>query len=126
MLLGMRLLLLWLVMATIPLQGLAAASMLLCRAAGQDAAAPPLHGSGPAHAHVGHAQHADGGEASAHTAATPAEHVCLVCASCCHGVAISEFPLAWPNAGSPHGGFAEPFVLIHSVDPTVPDKPPRA
>lgn len=126
-----RLLFAWLVLAAIPLQGFAAASMLFC-------------GMGPGHqatlqvqAQVGeHHDHARGqhDHAVKEKAAQPADsqpqlpdasHKCGVCAACSHSVAITQTPRVLALAPPPHARATEPFVLIHPRPSTVPDKPPR-
>lgn len=133
-----RLFLAWLIVAAIPLQGLAAASMLFCG---------PNHGPAPMaavqheqHVHDGaapaqhdHSKHVDAGEVqakkagdSAGTTLPDASHTCGACASCCHSVAIAQFPELVAFAPVPQAELAEPFVLIHTRPSQVPDKPPRA
>lgn len=128
-----RLLLAWLVMVAIPLQGLAAASALMC--------GPGVHGAGVQAATLQH-DHEDGQQAQAeHSHATQAQqkavddpdqkvaavpHKCGVCAFCCHSVAIAEMPRLVAVTPEPQTAWAEPFVLIHSRPGQVPDKPPRA
>lgn len=137
-----RLLLAWLIMAALPLQGFAAASMLLCGVERGAISQPAGHGGvahehpdaapTPAHDHVGHGHgsqdHADAHPGSSKTAQGQDKHGhgCPVCASCCQGVAIGgfePFPLASPLPS------AEPVSPVASVTTraaTVPDKPPRA
>ena len=128
-----RLLLAWLVMAAIPLQGLAATSALMC--------GPGVHGGGVQTANVQHG-HGDGQQAQAeHSHATQVEqktgddadqaaaavpHKCGVCAFCCHSVAIAEMPRLVAVTPAPQTAWAEPSVMIHSRAAQVPDKPPRA
>ncbi|MDP3759718.1 MAG: hypothetical protein Q8R01_04275 [Ramlibacter sp.] len=128
-----RLLLAWLVMVAIPLQGLAAASALMC--------GPGVHGGGVQTATVQH-DHEDGQQAQAeHSHATQAEqktgddadqtaapvpHKCGVCAFCCHSVAIAEMPRLVAVPSAPQTALLEPFVLMHSRPAQVLDKPPRA
>ena len=135
-----RLFLLCLLMAAVPLQGFAAASMLFCGLDDGDASA---HFSG---APSGHQEHqastaSDGHDHSmnSHLAqsgmnTTPdvgkqlpdSSHACGVCASCCTAVAIAEIPRALAFAPPPQSHSAEPFILIQSRPSPVPDKPPRA
>jgi hypothetical protein len=128
-----RLLLAWLVMAAIPLQGLAAASALMC--------GPGVHRANVLTATVQH-DHEDGQQAQAeHSHATQALqkkvddpdqkvaavfHKCGVCAFCCHSVAITEMPRLVAVTPAPQTAWAEPFVLIHSRPAQTPDRPPRA
>lgn len=138
--LRIRLLLAWLLMAAIPLQGLAAASMLYCgmgmtHAPAQQQAAVRVVASADAavaaghdHSQHGHAAPAKVVKAAGDTAKKlpDAAHKCPVCASCCNLVAITEFPLPAIMAPASQAELAEPFVLIHARPLPVPDKPPRA
>ena len=133
----MRVLLAWLIMAAIPVQGLAAVSMAFCQGAHQHAAA--THGDGgldPATIQHDHSMHKHAGEApqievtdadAVSAKALPdASHKCGVCASCCHSLALAQLP-QWPVfASAPQVGSAEEVVLIHATSPERPDKPPRA
>ena len=141
----MRFLLAWLLMAAIPLQGLAAASMLFC---GMEMQNMPVQAQSAVHivattvattagSHY-HSQH----DHSQHGKAAPAKvvktsgdiakqlpevsHKCPVCASCCNLVAITEFPPLAIIAPASQAELAEPFVLIQARPLPVPDKPPRA
>lgn len=130
-----RILLTWLILAALPLQGFAAASMLICGAdAGSQvhqgrlasvAAVPPAHdhaGHSHTNAHAGKlAKVAQGG-----THAHDAGHTCGACAACCNTVAIMGMARLAPLAPMPQSRAAEPFVLIHARAASVPDKPPRA
>jgi hypothetical protein len=139
MLSRLRLLLAWLVMAALPLQGFAAATMAFCDGAHHertpwagetvplahavDARGAPHDQSG--HSHAAHAQAFD--DDGATQAAHPdANHKCGVCASCCHSIALAEIP-QWPAlAPLPQAGLSEPVLLIHAAPSALPDKPPRA
>jgi hypothetical protein len=115
----LRLLFAWLLLAALPLQGFAAATMLFC---GTGASAS--HHDHSMHAHT----HAATGERAADAGSEPvdAAHSCGVCASCCHSVAITEFTPFAAFVPLPQVHAAEPFVLIHARAASVPDKPPRA
>ena len=128
-----RLVLAWLVMFAIPLQGIAATTMLFC--AGGPAhhhaqlQSAPHHASGAEHDHATH-QHAQAKagdvDSPAATMQLPAQtHKCGVCASCCHSVAIAEgfHPLTF--AALPQTDPPESFVPVHSRPAVVLDKPPR-
>lgn len=122
----LRTLLAWLVLAAIPLQGLAAASMLYC---GTDAPAAQQQGQTAHHEHATHGTGTHGGaapQADIDKQLPDATHKCGVCASCCTGLAIVAFAplLIFPSL--PQAESAEPFVLIHARPSQVPDKPPRA
>ena len=134
----LRLVIAWLLMAALPLQGLAAATMAFCGPAHEHqstrAMATMADEHGGAHDHSQHAHAteiataADGGhDAAQDTGALPdVSHKCGVCASCCHGIALAGLP-HWPAfVPLPQGGLAEPFVPIHATPSELPDKPPRA
>lgn len=120
----------WLVVAAIPLQGLAAASMLFCGMGEHHAPAQVAAAAGGQH---DHSKHSHAAEVQVKKTADntnkqlpDAAHTCGVCASCCHSVAITEFPQLVAFAPVPQAELAEPFVLIHARPSQVPDKPPRA
>ena len=130
----LRVLFAWLLLAAIPLQGLAAASMLFCGMG-------PLHGAKvqaqavavavashdhAAHGHADAAKADQGTQLQSQSQLPDSSHKCGVCASCCHGVAITGTQLLVAIAPLPPADAAEPFVLIHPRPSTVPDKPPRA
>lgn len=127
----LRKLCLWLVMLALPLQGLAAASMMHCAAQSPqrlEAAHTADHHSMQGISHPGH-KHAEQA-ASSHSFADPAHHAdphvhkCVACAFCCHPVALNEAPqLAFGEAA--HASPPEPSVLIQLRPVLVPDKPPR-
>ncbi len=145
-----RLVLVWLLMAALPLQGTAAASMLFCgsQSAARIAQAASHHGhhesmETTAHDHAAHGQdesaHAshepqEAGHAvdqvAAHSAEASGEtaqsHSCPVCAACSQAQAVGGFdslPLASP---APSAQPSPPAVRIASRALTLPDKPPRA
>jgi hypothetical protein len=141
-----RLLLAWLMMAALPLQGWAAASMLYCGPA-QRAAVAQAHSTG-AGDHGGHAMHVDHHDRTAGhhdmTAGHPAtadvdpeavqggttvdasSHTCGVCASCCHGVALAQTQRWAACLPAPAAETAEPLIPVLARPSPVPDKPPRA
>lgn len=126
-----RLFLAWLVLAAIPLQGMAAASMLFCGMGEHHApAVVAKHDTAGEH---DHSRHSHAAEVQLEKTADDAgkklpdvAHKCPVCASCCNIVAITEFPQLAAFAPLPQAESAEPFVLIHARPSQVPDKPPRA
>lgn len=135
-----RVLLAWLVMAAIPLQGLAAASMLYCGMGahhGSEAVVATVHSPASpdrgVEARHDHSKHGHGVPVEARTIVDDgqprlpdAAHKCGVCASCCHSVALTEFPQTVVFTPLPQAEPAEPFVLIHARASLVPDRPPRA
>ncbi|TWO63327.1 hypothetical protein FN976_28580 [Caenimonas sedimenti] len=135
-----RLFLAWLIVAAIPLQGLAASSMLFCGMGGhhgpgklavmQADLAPSSRTASAGH---DHSKHSHAGDVQAKKTTDSAgkklpdiAHKCAVCASCCNVVAITEFPQLVAFAPVPQAELDEPFVLIHARPSQVPDKPPRA
>ena len=123
-----RVLLAWMLMVAVPLQGLAAGSMLFCAAATHEvaASASPLK----QHDHSTHSHHSGDAVEKAAPAAqvtiADVQHQCSVCAACCHSVAISELPAMSQAVPAPQADLADPFVLIVSHPSPLPDKPPRA
>lgn len=132
-----RIVLAWLIMAAVPLQGIAASSMVFCamgsqheRAhAGGDAAphqASTATATASGHDHAGHVR-ADAKVTKTAAGTLPdAGHACGVCGACCHATAIAELP-HWVAPQPPEQTReAELFLLIDSPPSQVPDKPPRA
>ena len=130
--LQIRLLFAWLVLAAIPLQGFAAASMLYCGLGSGHKA--QVHSQLPmsdhhdhadgAHSHpkVGKVEKSAGDEVQL----PDASHKCGVCASCGHSAAMTETPRSLAVTLMPHARAAAPAVAIHPRPSSVPDKPPRA
>lgn len=120
-----RLLLAWMLMAALPLQGFAAASMVLCGAAG--ASAPQV-----AHAHDGgHAMHAhhQPPEQAADTAADglqSATHACSICATCCNAAALPAVPHASPVLAPAHAFAHERAGSLIERPSSVIERPPRS
>jgi hypothetical protein len=130
----LRILFAWLLMAAIPLQGFAAASMLFCGKGAQQQgyAATQVAADSTHHDHAMHG-HAGGGHHQAKSADTaPAEapaatsHKCSVCSACCNSMAIIGTGPILAIAPAPQSELAEPLVLIQTLPSPVPDKPPRA
>ena len=122
----LRLLFAWLVLAALPLQGFAAASMLFCGAGLEtkvQSSAPSQHDHG-AHSHAEALKVEKSTGAGAQL--PDASHTCGVCASCCHSAAITQTPRVLEMASLPQTAAAEPFVRMHARPSPVPDKPPRA
>ena len=129
----LRRLCLWLVMLALPLQGLAAASMIHCGSQSpqrmEAAHAVDHDGAQGMSGHVGHEhalQHAasSGTDGQGHDASSDT-HRCLVCAFCCHSVALNEAPLPLTFGEAAQTSAPEPSVLIQPMPVLVPDKPPR-
>lgn len=121
----MRLLLAWLMMAAIPLQGFAAASTLFCRAFAQDVEPHSMHAGSPDHDSRHLAGSSNPVPDDAKQVSPGAESACIMCAACGHALAIAEIPSVVAATIAPRAGVADPFVLIGDPHPPVPDKPPR-
>jgi hypothetical protein len=138
----LRMLLAWLLLLAIPLQGLAAASMMYCGPAPQAAQAHQLQ-SAHEHEH-GHGHDADATSASAYyhakhdqvasdagqhpagtSSAADGDHKCSLCAAC-QVVGISDSPHTSAFSAAPQIPWVESFIPVHSRPTAVPDKPPRA
>ena len=129
----LRFLMLWLLMAAVPLQGLAAASMLYCGMGAQHGAAHSMAAADSpvpnptSHDH----EHDHGAMAKAEKSADGqqqlpgAEHECSVCAACSNAVAITTVASKVGAMPLPQAELAEPSVLIQRRPAPVPDKPPR-
>ena len=125
-----RLLLIWMLIAAVPVQGFAAGAMLFCTAATHDVAAVTQASAQIPHDHSVHT-HQGGDVAKKGTLPTKAaladvQHQCSVCAACCHNVGITELPSMSHAPSAPQADLADPFVLISSPCLSLPDKPPRA
>ena len=132
-------------MAALPLQGMAAASMLFCGSttaariakageghAGHHMAVTPKHDHA-AHGHAvpdaGQATDASGDEAPSgdlkHKTSQNG-HACPICASCCQAGAVGGFA-AFPQLSAPPSiQPSHPLVRVVSRTTPLPDKPPRA
>ena len=138
-----RLVLAWLLITALPLQGFAAASMLFCGAefavtshtsgdghvghAHDEAALAGAHD----HASHGHASqgHAKAGNDSGKAAKADPDkqgHACPVCASCCQVAAVSNFEPFPQTVAPPSVEPSSAVVRVATRVATVPDKPPRA
>lgn len=128
----LRLLFAWLLIAAVPMQGFAAASMLLC---GTGSAHQHTAAAGETHDHATmHSHNGDDTDDHVHThaadpapgASADADHTCSICAACCNGVALVGVNHLAAIAPAPQAELAEPFVRVHTLPSPVPDKPPRA
>ncbi|MFC5500167.1 hypothetical protein ACFPOE_21675 [Caenimonas terrae] len=115
----------WLVLAALPLQGFAAASMLFCGMGAAVVGTAQAHHDHAAHSHA-HAHAVKGVEGGVAQQLPDAGHSCGVCAACCHGGAIAQTPHVLAMASLPLAPAAEPFVRIDPRPSSVPDKPPRS
>ncbi|WP_407646661.1 DUF2946 family protein [Caenimonas koreensis] len=133
--LRLRVVLAWLLLLALPLQGFAAASMLYCGPAGKAAlASVATHAHGEPHAHDGKVAHdhqhdhvSPGSQPHEADQQLPdAGHSCGVCGACSHSVAITETPHLVNPTPVPHVLRSEFFVAFPTRPSPVPDKPPRA
>ena len=132
----LRILFAWLLIAAVPMQGFAAASMLFCGMGAQHqhaATAGETHDHAAMHRHGGDdaedqsATHVHAHAADPAAGASPdAKHTCSICAACCNSVALVGLNQMAAVAPAPQAELAESFVLIHTLPSPVPDKPPRA
>lgn len=106
----------WLIAVALPIQGVAAATMLHCGSA-----------QGQAHAklmHEGHADHdaADGATGQHHDGGTAG---CSACASCCSAVALPVMPLilASQELTEAAAAVSSPAIVVFLTDG--PERPPR-
>ncbi|WBY01345.1 hypothetical protein PE066_18055 [Ramlibacter tataouinensis] len=136
---AIRILLAWLLLAALPLQGFAAATTLLCgpahHGAASAAAAGPadrqpaaVEGDGHRHAHASAAgaHHGAAGTDAAPLASNGTGHSCNLCSAACHGLGIASQPSQVAPTGAPHVPLTEAFQRLASRPAPVPDKPPRA
>ena len=134
----LRLVIAWLLMAALPVQGFAAATMLLCDQGAVSVQADHEDYAGHGHHHAfGHGEDASA-QASADSIAQghggkalgvnkgDKAHACGICASCCHAVALSFSPSQIPSSDSPTAAHSQPRVRVLTRAPPRPDKPPRA
>ena len=116
----LRLLLAWLIVAAIPLQGVAAASMAFCKGSHEFVAS--AHDGADRSGGTLQQDHKTGDVKSL----PDAGHTCGVCASCCHSLAMAEVP-RWPAVVSiAQPAPAEVVLRIDAAASQLPDKPPRA
>ena len=143
-----RIFIAWVLLAVLPLQGLAAASMAYCASApghGAAAARVTAHASASPselhHASTHHAGTHDAGTHDHHAAALPEKpqasdaadtlqpptgHGCALCASLCHAAAMSSAVQTLRCLPPEQLAITEPEARVPRVPASVPDKPPRA
>ena len=131
-----RLILAWLLMAAVPLQGWAAATMLFCGPAQRTVHAHVHEAGDGADHHAVHAAHQHGAQAQndagnhsagSHPQASGGDsHACSACAACSHSVALAQTRLPAAVSDVPRAELAEPLAAVLAQPSPVPDKPPRA
>jgi hypothetical protein len=124
--------LMWLLLLALPVQGLAAATMLHCGAGHQRGASSLAGKAGSAHRHAAsgahhHAAAAVVTAAVAHDAAQPdlTKSKCSACAACCIGAALPATALVFESfapALAPLAFVSEPAIGFVTDGP---DRPPR-
>ena len=130
--LHLRFVLAWLIMLALPLQGLAAATMVFCAgehhgttAALQGAQEPSSHDHS-SHQHPAVDSHqANADEARSSQVLPDSNHKCGVCASCCHSVAVTQGRASSGLVALERPHLTEFFLRIDTASAEVPDKPPR-
>ena len=132
-----RTLLLWLMMLALPIQGFAAASMLLCGVGASNLPNPVLvspamehHAADDSfvqHKHFSRMGMSDTSAQSPHVQKhfTDATHKCGICTACCSAVWIHDLPVSAAFTAPPPADLAEPVVSIRIVTSRLPEKPPR-
>src|SRR5687768_5238785 len=135
----LRLVIVWLLVAALPLQGIAAASMLYCGQAAHSAASQQGDHDHASHDHD-HAGNSHGGDGHlGHADVKPSQfsdqgdkaagvvddgHSCPICASCCNLVAVSETSTLMLDAAPPASQPAQDASRVFTRDAPLPDKPP--
>ena len=133
-----RLLLIALLVLAIPVQGVAAATMLYCgpdHGPGTDGAhahqAAGSEQAHPAHEGHGHDRHEHAQKDAQDAALTPlpeepsAQATCSVCAACCNAVAISSPVVLLSPPGAEPVPVLKPSTLPYSFITDGPRRPPR-
>lgn len=128
----LRFVLAWLIMLALPLQGLAAATMVFCAGEhhGTSATVQAAQEHSP-HDHSSHQQpavdshQANADDARSSQALPDANHKCGACASCCHGVAVTQGHASPVVVALERPHLAQSFLRIDTAAAEVPDKPPR-
>jgi hypothetical protein len=125
----LRCLLTWLLLLALPMQALAAASMLGCGPASQAGVRTQAQQDGHQHHGDGaadHAHHATGTDASGASSSVPdSGHSCGACAACCHSIGIGGTAYRAPVMAPATASWSEPYQPVLSRPSPVPDKPPR-
>lgn len=129
----LRVYLAWLLFAAIPLQGLAAASMLYCGESHGSHLGVVVHSGAlqNGHDHSAHVHDAvmasstPSHDVSAAVQLSDADHECSVCASCYQAVGLPHPARSALASPAVPGKLAQTPVLIESVPAALPEKPPR-
>lgn len=136
----LRVIMLWWMVLALPMQGMAAAAMLHCGAAGapvpasspQQAHHDGIHHAAPEAdaAHAAHAHHAADAEGSApafgHDAGHAAGHACSACAACCVAMGL---PAGMPVLATAPAATTAVTALVAPAPSFLtagPERPPRS
>ncbi|MBK4738819.1 hypothetical protein [Noviherbaspirillum pedocola] len=130
----LKTLLLWLLLAALPVQGMAAAAMAACGSTGHGGAETAL--SVEHHQHEASMAMSNQGMPHDHTVSDPAMHkahhvkhgasVCGTCANCCPGaLALSLAPISMPQRAAAFALPAYPSPLLTSFIPSALERPPK-
>lgn len=139
---ALKTLLLWLIIATLPLQGLAAVTKSACGSAHHSPLPAAMLTDQQAHAQYGHHAAMDGAsghhhadialaddEASPAKSGDHASHAssyCAACAACCFGaVAPPSVMLLTPAPMASRSAILTPIPLLTGQVPATPKRPPR-
>lgn len=125
----LRLVVAWLVMAALPMQGIAAASMLFCDQAAHSTAQQQASHDHASHDHghdQDHAAHGHDGDDGAQASPLGDDHACPICASCCNLLALSDAPTLSLDSARPAPPPLQGPARVATREAPAPDKPPRA
>ena len=125
----LRIFFVWLLIAAVPMQGLAVASMLFCGTGVQQlhtVQTTDHHDHAAMHGHTFQAEQGNAQPADPTPGASPdTGHKCSICAACCNGVGLVGVDYVVTMAPASQVQLAEPFALVRALPTPVPDKPPR-
>jgi hypothetical protein len=121
-----KIMLMWLLVLALPVQGLAAQRMLFCTPAQHAVVQVQAEHDHTAHMHAEHGQ-ADATADAATTAQADASHgKCSACASCCAALGIVAAPLVF-DLSPPSPDYSASVFAGHSgYTPSRLDRPPRS
>lgn len=129
----LRLLLFWLLVLVVPLQGFAATTKLLCDSQRGAHRHATLDAFGGGHAHSHHspasshaATHGDADAGVTSPGIGGPAHQCGLCTACCNAVALGHEHHGVIASPAPRGDTPEVAANIPVRSTAVPEKPPRA
>ncbi len=117
----LKILLVWLCVLSLPVQGMAAVTQLSCGAAHHH----PVSAEQAVHEHDASGDH--GAQANQHPQQhQPSADKCSVCASCCTGLGMVATLPQWQSPGQAHAALVATFKsLLPSFLPEGLERPPR-